>query len=356
MMKNDFKPDLELAQQRWQAFFAGEIIDRPPVAVVAPRTGCTRPAPLTYWDKANGDLEEVIERGLHLAETTFWGGEAMPSFYPSIGPDEIAVFCGATLRWSPSSPDTNWSTPMIEDWQQDGPVRLDQEHPLFQRQQALYRRAAEVFDGRVLLVAPDLHSNMDLLAALRGAQRLCLDLIDQPEAVDAAMLEARQVFRELWQAIVAASRMRQNGACSESHAFYSMEGSATLQCDFSIMLSPRHFRRWVLPALEEEAALVKHALYHWDGFGALTHWDDLVHCTGLHTLSFVPGDGHGDPADHVDLLRKIQETGKSIHVWGTPTQCQWMHQYLLPERVFYCTQASSQSEAERLLDWFIDHT
>jgi len=41
-----------------------------------------------------------------LAErkSTFWGGEAVPTFSPSFGPDEIAVFCGAELHWSSDSP------------------------------------------------------------------------------------------------------------------------------------------------------------------------------------------------------------------------------------------------------------
>ncbi len=195
-MKNltAFKPDLAEAEKRWQAYYAGELIDRPPVVITAPRTGYSLPPPINYHEKVFGDVDAVIEHGLAIAESTFWGGEAVPSFYPSIGPDEIAVFCGAELRWSPDSPDTNWSVPLVEDWAEDLPFGLIADHPLFQRQLELYRRAAEQFNGRVLLVAPDLHTNMDLLAALRGPQRLCLDLVDCPEWIDQAMVDARKVL------------------------------------------------------------------------------------------------------------------------------------------------------------------
>jgi len=355
-MLETFKPDLAEAERRWQAFYLGELIDRPPVCVTAPRDGFPSSSPITYREKVFGDLEAIVDHGLANATATFWGGEAVPGFYPSFGPDEIAVFCGADLHWSPDSPDTNWSAPFVQDWESALPLRLQEAHPLFQRQLALYRLAAERFAGRILLVAPDLHTNMDLLSAVRSPQRLCLDLLDCPELVDRAMQDARRVFKELWAAINLAGRMPETGYCLESHALYSRDGSATLQCDFSILMSPVMFRRWVLPALEEEAEIVRHVVYHWDGPGALVHTRDLLASRGLQALSFVPGDGHGDPVDYIPLLKNLQEAGKSVHVWGTPEQCQRMHRELRPDRVFYCSSTETQSEAETLLDWFVKNT
>lgn len=357
-MLDIYKPDIAEANQRWQAFYAGAIIDRPVVCVTARRDGSTLPVSMTYADKVFGNLDEIVARGLAIAEATYWGGEAVPSFYPSFGPDEIAVFTGAELRWRSDSPDTNWSVPYVTDWEEmlQRGIRLLTDHPLWQRQLELYRRAAECYAGRVLLVAPDLHTNMDLLAAMRGPQRLCLDLVDSPELIDQAMEQARALFHELWVAITRAGRMDEHGYCLESHTLYSVDGSATLQCDFSLMMSPGMFRRWVLPALEEEAELVKHAVYHWDGPGALIHTADLLASQGLHTLSFVPGAAYGDPVDHLELLKHLQAGGKAVHVWGTPEQCQRMHRELNPEKVFYETETATQSEAEKLLEWFVRNT
>jgi len=351
-----FKPDIVEAEQRWQAYYAGDIIDRPPVCVTAPRNGYDNAAPITYQEKVFGDINQLIKHCWQNAEATFWGGEAVPTFCPSFGPDEIAVFCGAELCWSTDSPDTNWSVPYVRDWQQALPLHLNIANPLFQRQTKIYQKAAEAFAGKIILVAPDLHTNLDLIAAIRGPQQLCLDLLDTPELIDRAMTDARSIFREWWSRLVKAGRMDHYGYAQESHGFYSKEGSATLQCDFSIMMSPAMFRRWVMPALEEEAEIVKHVVYHWDGPGALVHMNDLVASRGLHTLSFVPGDGHGDPVDYIDLYKRIQARGKSIHVWGTPDQCKRMHRELLPHKVFYCTSTETQNEAEQLLQWFIRNT
>ena len=140
------------------------------------------------------------------------------------------------------------------------------------------------------------------------------------------------------------------------HVFYSMEGAAVLQCDFSYMIGPEMFRRWVLPALEEEAEIVKRALYHWDGPGALVHTADLIASPGLHTLSYVPGAGYGSHRNYLELLKRVQAGGKAVQVWGSPEEIQEIHRELKPEKVLYCTNVSSQKEAEVLLQWFVANT
>ncbi|NLF02929.1 MAG: hypothetical protein GX601_18350 [Anaerolineales bacterium] len=347
------KPDLPEAAERWEAFYAGEIIDRPVVCVTAPREGAAAVADISYRERAFGDIDTLIDHALARAESLYWGGEAVPSFFPSIGPDEIAVFIGAELRWSDDSGDTNWSVPWVEDWEQALPLRLHADHSLYQRLLAVYRRGAERLAGKMLLSPPDLHTNMDLLAAIRGPQRLCLDLLDQPDVIDRAMDDARAIFRELWAAVTRAGRMDELGYC---HAFYSPEGAAVLQCDFGCMISPTMFRRWVLPALEEEAAIVRHALYHWDGPGALVHTADLLASRGLFSMSYVPGSGHGEHIDYLELFRRVQAGGKAVQVYGTPEQLKVMHRELKPEKVHYHTHCDSVAEAEALLSWFTRNT
>ena len=346
------KPDLEDAARRWNAFFAGEIIDRPVVCIHGRQTyrGNIRG---TYHDKVFGDIDAVIDHALAAAESTFLAGEAIPTFNPSFGPDEIAAFTGAELCWSDDSPDTNWSKAYVDDWHEALPLRLQHDNPLWQRMLTLLRRAADRLAGKMLISPIDLHTNMDLLAAIRGPERLCLDTIDQPEMIDRAMADARALFAELWDAIAAAARMNEHGYSASA---YSMEGAATLQCDFSYMISPEMFRRWVLPALEEEAEIVKHVVYHWDGPGALVHTDDLVASKGLHTLSYVPGAGGGGHTNYLDLYKRVQAGGKAVQVGGNPDEIKLMHRELRPEKTCYGTSVDSEAEAEELLEWFVRNT
>ncbi len=349
-----FKPDLEEASRRWEAFYAGELIDRPLVCVTAPKEGPNAPPASTYYEHVHGDLEAILERQLQGAATVFYGGEAVPGAGFSFGCDEIAAFCGqAELCWNKDAGNTTWSKALVDDWRKALPLRLDPDNPLWQRMLEFYREAAARFAGKMLAAPPDLHTNMDLLAAVRGPQQLCFDVVEQPEMIDRAMVSARTVFSEMWEAISQAGRMAELGYCQFA---YSMEGAAMLQCDFSCMISPEMFRRWVLPALEEEAAIVKHAIYHWDGPEALVHTDDLVACRGLHALSYVPGTGNGSHYDNLALLKRVQAGGKAVHAGGSPAELKAMHRELRPDKVIYTTGAGSQAEAEALLDWFVKHT
>ena len=349
----EFKPDLPEAARRWEAYLAGEIIDRPMVCVTAPKPGRRVVPGSTYHERAHGDLDAIIERALISAEGIHYGGEALPSFWLSFGCDEIAAFCGGRLFWSEDSGDTCWSEPFVEDWDEALPLRLHEDNPLWQRMLAFYRKAADRMGGKMLLRPLDLHTNFDLLAAVRGTERLCMDLLDRPEAIDRAMQSARAVFPRVWDGIRTAGRMDELGYYQD---FYSMEGAACLQCDFSCMMSPAMFRRWVLPALEEEAEIVRHALYHWDGPGALVHTDALCSSRGLHTFSYVPGAGHGSHLQHLDLLKRVQAAGKAVSVGGTPDEIKLMHRELQPEKVMYWTGTPTIAEADDLLAWFVKNT
>ena len=143
------------------------------------------------------------------------------------------------------------------------------------------------------------------------------------------------------------------GYCS---GFYSMEGAAVLQCDFSCMIGPDMFDRWVLPALEEEAEIVGHAYYHWDGPDAVKHLDSLLSIKGLHTLSYVPGAGRGGHIEYLELFKRVQAGGKAMHFSGSPDEVKAAHRELRPEKTMYSTWCASQAEAEALLEWFVRNT
>lgn len=61
------------------------------------------------------------------------------------------------------------------------------------------RRALELAAGRFLVGYTDMYAGIDCTSGLRGTERMCLDLVSQPEAlqrlIDAAWAEYPAVFR-----------------------------------------------------------------------------------------------------------------------------------------------------------------
>lgn len=351
-MPLELKPDIEQAAERWAAYYSGELLDRPLLWVTAPVEGAEKVQAASYHEWVYGDIDDNIDRALKTAQGRHWLGEAVPSFYPSFGPDEIAVYTGSELTWHEDSPNTNWIKPYVDDWDDVLPLEIRDDNYYWARKLEIYRRGAEKLAGKMAMCPLDFHSNLGLLAAIRGSERLCVDLVDRPDVIDRAMESSRALYPRMWKAMTEAGKMYELGFCQ---SLYSMDGAACIECDFSCMISQDMFRRWVVPAIEEEAACVTNPVYHWDGPGALTHKDALIE-SSLYTLSFLPGAGNGSHVEYLDLLKGIQRRGKAVHAGGTVDEIKLLHKELDPAKVVYFTSVRTPAEAEALMDWLVAHT
>lgn len=354
-LRLELKADFADAVRRWEAYIDGQVIDRPVVLVSCHRPGAPQVSQPSYKDKIFLPFDTILGQALESARGVWWGGEAIPSFFPSFGADEVALFCSrnGAFVWNDDSPGTNWSHPFIHNWEDELPLQLNKEHPLWKRMLSLLDAAASKLAGKMCIGTIDLHTNLGLLAAARGGQELCFDLVDYPEMIDRGLADARALFPTLWEAVTTASRSKELGYAM---AFFSFRGAAVLQCDFSTMISPEMFRRWVLPALEEEAGIVRHAYYHWDGVGALKHKKDIISSRNLHTLGFLPGEGHGRQIEYLDLFKECQAAGKGVHVGGPLEECQAMHRELRPDKTIYTVFINTPAEGEAALEWFKRNT
>jgi len=140
-----------------------------------------------------------------------------------------------------------------------------------------------------------------------------------------------------------------------AYCAYAPDGVCVLACDFSALIGPEMFRRWVKPALEEESSLVRHAIYHWDGPRALVHFDEVMSIDGIHTIAFVPDPGESH-LEYIDLFRRIQNAGKGVQVSGTIAELQRMHRELKPEKTLYTPYVANKTELNRFIDWLRKNT
>lgn len=343
----EFKPNYRETIKRYEAFWNGGMIDRPIVNVTAPNPKY-RDAPYhtdNYYTRMFGDLDTITAQIISNAHKTVYMGESMPQAFLSFGCDEMAAFCGGeTLYFQNGDHSTNWSRAFIEDWGASLPLCVQEDNPLWRRMQAFIEKCAAAMQGKMIFRAIDLHSNLDLLLAMRGGERLCADLLDRPEIIEKALDQSIDIFEYFY---------------DKTLKRYNLPGinGMHLQCDFSCMISSPMFRRFALPYLEREARCNNgRILYHWDGVTALTHTDDLIASKGLYVLEFVPGTGNGDHKDYLDLYAKVQKGGKAVSVWGSPEDVKYMHKFLKPDKTIYSTYAGSVEEADGLLEWFTRNT
>jgi 5-methyltetrahydrofolate--homocysteine methyltransferase len=87
-----------------------------------------------------------------------------------------------------------------------------------------------------------------------------------------------------------------------------------LQCDFSYMISPRMFKRFVLPELQATCRRLPRSFYHLDGVGQIPHLDALLSIPELGGVQWVPGDGKPDCGHWPELYQKIHAAGKKTQL------------------------------------------
>jgi hypothetical protein len=349
------KSDFDSVQKRWLAFWQHEIIDRPCCLVRAPKAEAIRRQPPPYLAGAKGDLRSVALQVVAWAESIYWGGEAVPYYSPSFGPDMMAAFLGAPLVFPEEKVGTNWAQACIDDWEKALLLRLDPDNYWWRRMQEFCRILGEECQGKLIVAHLDLHSNMDTLLAMRGAEGLCLDLIDVPELIDQAMVQVRALYAPLYECLYEWAGMASSGTCGWVPAYHPTRTN-TIQCDFAALIGSEHFRRWALPALVEEASFLGECVYHLDGPDCLVHLDDLCAIEGIKCIQWVQGAGRKPFVEWMDLLKYIQSRGVSVWVPCNINDIKLYHAELRPDLVCYDCWAPDEASGKGILAWLQENT
>lgn len=358
-MKLSTRSDFEAVKDRWRHFWAGDVKGRPLVWASAARPG-TKPGDLSrrYWHAVHGSHDSILgEIDRWLAATEFLG-EAVPMFGPDYGPDQFAAWLGSRFEFSDASPDTDWVTPVIDDWDAFLPLRLDPDGDLWQGILGYSRKLAAHGEGRYLVSVADLHSNMDAFLALRGSERLCMDFYDRPEQLAEAMRQVRKLYVPVYEALYAAGAMGgERGSCGWA-PFWSDGKFATIQCDFLALLSPELSRKYVIPALREEAAYLDHCVYHLDGPACLPHLDDILAIDDIDVIQWVSGAGQPPMHEWIDVLKRCQAAGKGLQLYDIHSIdiVKKLARELRPEGLLYALNLPTREETLRAIDWLEANT
>jgi len=354
-MELEFKPDFEAAKPYWLAFWEKELLDRPCCLVRCQRDGVEPVPGPPYMAGSRGDLQAAVDQIVAHCATVWWGGDAMPSHSPSFGPDMMSAWLGADLEFDDREYGTNWVVPCIGNWDESLPITLDTDNAWWQRMLTFCRLLAEAFEGKMLIAHLDLHSGMDALSAMRTPETLCFDMMDVPDTIDQAVNDLNPVYEQVYQGLYDAAQMQRYGTCGWVPAYHPVRTN-TIQCDFAALIGPDHFKRFVIPGLEYEAALLGHCVYHYDGPECLVHLDDICSIDGLDCIQWTTGARNRNFIEWMDLLKKIQAKGVSLWVPCNAESIKIFHRELDPRLLFYDCRVQNQKQGEEILKWLVANT
>jgi len=347
-MEFAFKEDWPEARRRLEAWWQREIIDRCAFMVEAPRTGvtCREVTPPRDMKSRWTDPGYVIDRNLARCESTFFGGERIPSFFINVGPTCIGQFLGCDVVYQET---TTWKRPFVNDWDRECPtVNFDPGNENWKDVVRLTEEAVKVAPGRFFLGVTDLGGYSDALSAFRGPERLCLDLMDCPEKLLRLRKPILDAWKQMFDTLDRIIRRALEG-CIGWMGIWAPGTTFHPQDDFSCMISKEMYDEVFAPALIEQVRSIDYPIYHLDGPGAIRHLDTLLAIDELPAIQWVPGAGH-EPTPHwIPLLRRIQKAGKGVVLSCGIAEVEELMRELSSKGLMLITEAPTEEDARKLL-------
>jgi hypothetical protein len=258
-------------------------------------------------------IEEAIGDFTHAYSNYKYPLHGYPQLTINLGPGILAAFMGGevTVR-----PETVW-------FSKHPPLRLDQDIVLdtqswwYRQTREMSRLAAERGKGKFITGMTDLGGNLDVIASLRGAEQLLMDLADNPSRVDEWADQVTDAWLKTYWDFHGVITANQDGIGGWMGP-WAPEAWYPIQCDFANMISPAMFERFVVPDLLKISRSLKHTIYHWEVPGQFPHLDILLGLDEIDGIQWNPGP-QLEPPDSpkwYPLYRKIQDKGKLLVLGG----------------------------------------
>jgi hypothetical protein len=178
------KPDFDECLARIYAWYEQRLSDRPPVRFhhhnVEYERQRTAAGP---WNTARQrwlDVEFQVKTFMDSLRDAKFLGETFPVFWPNLSAVVYNLFVGQPADFDDV---TAWTHPWVDDLDHLPDLRVQRDGEYFRTVEALTARALELAEGRFLVGYTDMYAGIDCTAGLRGTERMCLDLVTDPQGI-----------------------------------------------------------------------------------------------------------------------------------------------------------------------------
>lgn len=259
------------------------------------------------------NAQRIVERYRFFCDTHAFLGESFPNLNIDFGPGSLAAYLGSEIGFKE---DTVWFNKCLDGWEGVPKLTYDPENKWFKKHIQLAKDCQKLAGKDFYVDMPDLMENIDVLASLRGAQDTLFDLLDEPETIGERIQEVTDLYYEYYDRFYDIIKDEEGGSAYTVFQIWGPGKTVKLQCDFSAMMSPEDFRKYIQPSLKDQADKADFVLYHLDGPAAIKHMDALMEIDGIDALQWTSGDAGPDGTlpDWDVIYDKAIAAGKSIWV------------------------------------------
>ena len=279
----EFCPNFPAIARRHEAWWAGEMIDRPLILAQAnalPRRPITKRLDLLEEPEAWLAAKLADMQQIHRV------GDVPPSIRVDFGPVSLGALFGAPVEFGA---DTTWTHSFIDDgWSNEPDWAVRDDNHWWQRMRELLALTARDAAGRYIVCTPSAGGSADVLLNLRGAGP-CISTCASNRHASCERYGPyypawHRVFSTIYSTIVA-------GGAGLIHwiGLWSDVPYMVNECDFNFMIGPKEFDALFLPDIARQSATVGRAVFHLDGPGATRHIDSLLSLPSMTAIQFVAG-------------------------------------------------------------------
>jgi len=345
MLKNNFKSTIEHFDRWWER-------KNGTILLVA---DLKRPGPVYNNIQEFTNVELSYERHYNYLKTGSFYGDTVPDMSSYLGPGSLCTFIGAQPLYSNKTI-----------WYKEGCTTTEElvnncnkflnsipsDFPWYEWSLRASQNNKDKSNGEYMASMPDLQQNLDIIAAVMGADRMFMEIMDFPEK----MHELLEILYFVWEkAFNAHFDIIKNEKGYSAYTHYNIVGkgrTSVLQSDISCMMSKDMFNEYEMPYLRKQSSVLDNVIYHLDGPGAVRHLDSILSIDEINAVQWVPGAGNPGNADVCwhHLYDKIAQSDKGLYVFLLPEEIDVFLEKYGKGRILIRTLADSEEEQKQLVN------
>lgn len=310
--KENLEQTKEMFEQWWQCSNTSRPLMNICAKLDAPVSPYLPVPPCLTPEQNHIDIDVNIPSFRNYASSRAFLCEAIPNFSANIGPGSLATYVGSEpiFAW-----DTVWYSKCIDDIASYPSIMYDSNNKWWKRHLEILKEAKRLSNDEFYVCIPDIVENIDIIAAMRGPEETCLDLMDEPQHIKRLIESVDNTYFKYYDTLYEELKI---GSSIMYTAFQIIgEGkTAKVQCDFSALIGPEQFKEFIVPSLTKQCSQLNHSVYHLDGKDCIKHVDALMSIEPLQALQWTAGAGQPDGGNErwYPIYDKVKDAGKAMHV------------------------------------------
>ncbi|MGC8976293.1 MAG: hypothetical protein ACP5OB_01520 [Candidatus Ratteibacteria bacterium] len=272
-----------------------------------------------FWEKEEElpDFEKFVEYQIENVKKLNYLGvsyPAIPHLWGSRGtPMTMTAYLGGKVIFRE---ETVWFDKIIDNWK-NFKIEFKEDNFWLNASIKLIEKQIEKFNGEFLIWNSDLGDALTCFSLLRGVENLLFDIIETPEII----LEKIDEFIFVWIKIHSLfhNKIKEKIEGDASWLIWAPGKTYACQCDFSTMISPKLFEKFVVYELEKLKDYLEYIVWHLDGPDEIKHLDILLSLPYIKVIQIVPGAGKPPCASSLwlPIIEKILKSGKNVILYSS---------------------------------------